>query len=58
VFDFGAPFYGSLGNVQLSAPITSLTSSDDGNGYLLLGKDGGIFTFGDAAFLGRVIPLT
>ena len=29
-------------------------STPDGNGYWLVGSDGGVFTFGDAAYFGSV----
>jgi hypothetical protein len=53
VFTYGdAQFYGSLGDVDLEAPITDLEPTPSGRGYWLLGADGGVFTFGDAQFLG------
>ncbi len=53
VFSYdGAPFYGSLANVQLSQPIVGMASSPDGRGYWLVASDGGIFAFGDAQFYG------
>jgi hypothetical protein len=32
----------------------SIVPSADGNGYLLFGSDGGVFTFGDATFEGSL----
>ena len=53
VFTYGdARFCGSLGNVNLDAPIVGMTATPSGNGYWLLGQDGGVFNFGDAAFYG------
>jgi hypothetical protein len=53
VFTYGdAGFYGSLGNVNLAAPIVGMTATPSGKGYWLLGQDGGVFTFGDAGFYG------
>ena len=53
VFTFGdAQFCGSLGDVELAAPIVGMTATPSGAGYWLLGKDGGVFNFGDAAFYG------
>jgi hypothetical protein len=46
--------YGSMGNANLNAPITSLVATPDGKGYWLLGADGGIFSFGDAGFYGSM----
>ena len=53
VFTYGdAGFYGSLGNLDLAAPIVGMTPTPSGQGYWLLGADGGVFTFGDARFYG------
>src|SRR4029077_16113001 len=47
IFTYGdAGFYGSLGDVKLEKPITSMAATPTGKGYWLLGKDGGVFTFG------------
>jgi hypothetical protein len=37
---------------HLNAPIVGMTSTPDGQGYWLLGADGGVFSFGDATFFG------
>ena len=49
-----APFYGSLPSMGISpdAPIVGIMAAPDGGGYWLLGTDGGVFAFGDAAFHG------
>ncbi|MHB8490599.1 MAG: hypothetical protein ACYDA6_00070 [Solirubrobacteraceae bacterium] len=53
VFAYGAaPFYGSLGGRQLSAPIVGAAATPTGHGYWLVGRDGGIFAFGDAGYYG------
>ncbi|WP_298344860.1 G1 family glutamic endopeptidase [Ferrimicrobium sp.] len=62
VFNFGnAPFLGStytygvtglLGAKPLNAPITAIVSTSSGEGYWLIAKDGGVFDFGNAPFLG------
>ena len=53
VFTYGdARFHGSLGNIDLAAPIVGMATTPDGGGYWLLGKDGGVFTFGNAGFYG------
>ncbi len=63
VFSFGdAEFHGSLPGQQVipTAPYLALTSDTivgitadpAGGGYWLLGEDGGVFSFGDAPFLG------
>jgi hypothetical protein len=54
VHPFGAPFHGDLSKNVLSAPIVSMDVTPSGNGYYLLGEDGGVFAFGDAVFIGRV----
>jgi hypothetical protein len=62
VFDFGdASFYGSTysygitglgGSHPLNAPIVGMAATPGGNGYWLVGADGGVFDFGTASFLG------
>jgi hypothetical protein len=38
--------------VRLMRPIVGMAATPDGRGYWLVAADGGIFTFGDAGFLG------
>ena len=38
--------------MHLNAPIVGMAATPAGGGYWLMAKDGGIFTFGDAAFMG------
>jgi hypothetical protein len=52
VFAFDAPFRGSMGNVRLNKPVTGMVPF--GNGYLMVGEDGGIFNFSDSKFLGSL----
>jgi hypothetical protein len=53
VANFGdAIFHGDAADLNLKAPIVSLTTTANGAGYWLLGRDGGIFSFGNAAFYG------
>ena len=64
IFSFGSSqFYGSLPGLglhpagsglphSLSAPIVGMVPTDGGDGYLLVGADGGVFAFGDARFEG------
>jgi hypothetical protein len=55
VFSFGdAKFYGSTGNLRLNAPVISMAVRPQGNGYWLLGGDGGVFSFGQARFRGSL----
>ncbi len=42
----------------LNAPIVGIAATPDGRGYWLVGADGGVFTFGDAAFEGSLGNLT
>ena len=49
---FGAPSYGSMGNAHLNQPVAGMAAAPDGNGYWLVGKDGGVFA------LGRLQPST
>ena len=39
---------------RLRAPITGIVATADDRGYWLVGKDGGVFAFGDAAFAGSL----
>ncbi len=50
----GAGSHGSLAGVQLSAPVVGMASTPDGNGYWLVGADGGVFSFGDATPYGSM----
>ena len=52
IFSFEAPFRGSLGSVRLNKPITGMVPY--GNGYLMVGEDGGIFNFSDRPFSGSL----
>jgi hypothetical protein len=52
VFAFDAPFRGSLGGMRLNAPITGMVSF--GDGYLLVGADGGVFDLSDRPFSGSL----
>lgn len=48
----GAPFYGSIPGLGVSATIVGGDWTPDGGGYWLLGHDGAIFSFGNAAYKG------
>ncbi len=52
VFAFDAPFRGSMGGTRLNRPVTGMVPF--GNGYLMVGEDGGIFNFSDRPFLGSL----
>ncbi|MGH9041733.1 MAG: fibronectin type III domain-containing protein, partial [Acidimicrobiia bacterium] len=52
VFSFDAPFKGSLGSVRLNRPVTGMVRY--GDGYLMVGEDGGIFNFSNLAFSGSL----
>jgi beta-glucanase (GH16 family) len=45
-------FHGSLAGTHLNAPIVGVAALPGGNGYWLLGSDGGVFSYGDAHFYG------
>ena len=51
-FGRGAAGYGAPTGSRLSAPVAGMASTPDGNGYWLVGADGGVFSFGDAHFYG------
>jgi hypothetical protein len=44
----GAHNHGSLGDIRLNAPIVDAEVTPSGGGWVMLGRDGGIFPFGDA----------
>jgi hypothetical protein len=39
---------------KLVAPIVGIAVTHSGNGYWLVGSDGGVFNYGDAPFLGSI----
>ncbi|MGH9038837.1 MAG: hypothetical protein ACRDZ3_01250 [Acidimicrobiia bacterium] len=51
-FSFDAPFKGSMGAARLNRPITGMVRY--GDGYLMVGEDGGIFNFSDRTFAGSL----
>jgi hypothetical protein len=65
VFTYDAPFLGSVydaialvrgvpaGSVRPDQPVVGITVDPDGDGYWLVGADGGVFTF-DAPFRGSL----
>ena len=49
-----APALGDVSHLPLNGPIVASAPTPSGQGYYLVGSDGGIFTFGDAAFHGSM----
>jgi hypothetical protein len=43
-----------LGSLPLQGPIVAMASTPDGKGYWLAALDGGVFSFGDAPYLGSM----
>ncbi len=54
IFAFGAPFYGSTGNLTLNEPVNGMAVAPNGAGYWFVAGDGGVFAFGGASFFGSV----
>ena len=54
VYAFNTVHRGDMAGVKLNQPIIGLTMTPSGNGYWLVAKDGGIFPFGDAEWLGSM----
>ena len=50
--NLGAPYLGSMGGTALNAPIVGVTVMPSGDGYDIVGADGGVFNFGSASFYG------
>ncbi|MDA8101894.1 MAG: hypothetical protein M0Z34_02890 [Nitrospiraceae bacterium] len=46
--------YGSMSGFPLNQPVVGMASTPNGQGYWLVAKDGGIFTFGNAGFYGSM----
>ncbi|MGW4943586.1 hypothetical protein ACWEOZ_18585, partial [Actinoplanes sp. NPDC004185] len=43
---------GSMGGKPLNSPVVGMAAHPSGNGYWLVGGDGGIFAYGSAGFYG------
>src|SRR5581483_5110660 len=54
VFSFGAPFWGSTGDLKLNKPVEGIVPTLTNKGYWLVASDGGVFAFGDAGFRGSM----
>jgi hypothetical protein len=52
LFDFGSPFYGSMGGHPLNEPMVGGAQVAGQPGYWEVASDGGIFSFGAAQFFG------
>ena len=51
---FGSTGVGANAVSSPNAPVVGMAATPDGGGYWLVGADGGIFSYGDAAFFGSV----
>ena len=47
-----ASFFGSTGGRRISQPVVAVMAGPGGGGYWLVASDGGVFSFGDADYLG------
>jgi hypothetical protein len=54
VFAFGDAASRGAPRGALSSPITAMEATGDGNGYWLVSADGGVFSYGNAPFLGSL----
>lgn len=45
---------GDVSHLALNGPIVASTATPTGRGYYMIGSDGGVFAFGDAAFRGSM----
>jgi hypothetical protein len=52
IFAFNAPFRGSMGDRRLAKPVTGMVPY--GDGYMMVGEDGGIFNFSNKPFVGSL----
>jgi hypothetical protein len=53
VFSYGnGQFEGSLGNVSIRSPVSSIAATPFGSGYWLLSRQGGIYSYGTTAYYG------
>src|SRR5262245_11198261 len=47
-----AAFHGSVAQLAINSSVVKIAATPSGQGYWLVGADGGIFAFGDARFAG------
>src|SRR5271157_3606497 len=52
VVPFGSTAIGANSISNANAPIVGMAATPNGRGYWLVGSDGGVFSYGDAGFLG------
>jgi PKD repeat protein len=50
----GLPIFGSMAGKVLRSPVVALAATSGGGGYWEAASDGGIFSFGDAAYAGSM----
>ncbi len=59
MFNYGdAAFEGSAGSAHLNDPLIAMAATPDGGGYWLVASDGGVYSFGDARFMGSTVGWT
>ena len=51
-------FFGSTGSIRLNQPVVSMAARPQGDGYWMIARDGGIFSFGRAPFEGSAASAT
>lgn len=47
-----------MGGKRLNAPIVGISATPNHDGYWLVGADGGVFSFGNARFLGSAVGVS
>jgi hypothetical protein len=54
IYSFATPFFGPGSPLSPARPVIGIGATSSGDGYRLVGSDGGLFAFGDARFFGSV----